>query len=148
MIKAMDELEALYAAYSQALARSKQEKANLQTYFSGMLRSGLGSDGFSGQFAEDVKLCIERFADTKPQSREALEVMHFVLKNGQNAPHSVISMQEAVQGYLLPLTPLLDAADAQELLSEYYDKRAVKRLLPVQKKLMLAIRKQSEVYTR
>lgn len=137
----LDELEKLYSEYVDAMNALAEKNANIQGLFRSMGGGGAGSDICNVKFSEGVKLCLENCADEKPAEGEAMAIAELVLgypaKNA--AGNRATLMMEAVQGALLPIIPFLSKTEAQSLLDRYYDKRAVKRFLPSQKKTYLAL---------
>ena len=144
MSTVLEEVTGLYEAYLDEFHRLEQDRKPLE-----------GAFGFGGgpedypcheKFAEDLKKLLEELTGRNPASEEAAEVLRYIYCGAPSrweAETTVYWMLLAVQGSTLGLIEQLNAADAGALYDTYRDFYPRRQRLPVQGKVLAALRAHS-----
>ena len=95
-------------------------------------------------FYEAVGETVARFAGEELAAEEAFQAARFLLSLTQVERRNLVRpMMEAVQGHALPLIPLLEPGQAEELAHWYGAHYPKRQRLPVQDKVMRALEKRA-----
>ncbi len=135
------DIRALYAAYiekAETLERDRKPGEGLLG-----LKKGPADDPCHGRFAEELEAAVADYAAQPPAPAEAAALLSYMFDVPQAHREPVFAywMLIAVQGLSLPLIDGLDPADADALFRIYEKTYPRWERLPVQKKVLAALRK-------
>ena len=95
-------------------------------------------------FYEEVGETVARFQATEPEAGEVVQAVRFLLTLGQGDRRPLVRpMLEAAQGHALPLIPLLEPGQAEELAHWYGASYPGRQRLPIQERVLRALEKRS-----
>ena len=95
-------------------------------------------------FYEEVGETVARFQATEPEAGEVVQAVRFLLTLGQGDRRPLVRpMLEAAQGHALPLIPLLEPGQAEELAHWYGASYPRRQRLPIQERVLRALEKRS-----
>ncbi|MCR5088731.1 MAG: hypothetical protein K6C08_04365 [Oscillospiraceae bacterium] len=135
-------LKARYESYlEQALTAERNRKPGEGLFGIGKKPS---DDPCHDQFVADLEAMLTEFGEAAPSSKESASVLHWIYEfpRRNREPQSAYWVLLAVQKLTLPLIERLDSTDRTELLNYY--KKAYPRWerLPVQDRILEALKKQ------
>lgn len=136
----LDDIKALYAAYMEEADKAERERKPWDGAF-GMGKKA-SDDPCHTRFAENLDSLLLKAADEKPESGHIRKMLDFIYSAPDEGtqPRSVYWMLIAVHGLTAKLIYQLAPGDAAELCSRYEAKYPRRERLPVQKKVLAALK--------
>ena len=137
------ELELLYEDYLDKVDYLEKNRKLGEGIFG--LKGGPADNPCHDRFAEDLDGFLTRFSESGPETDEILDVLrriYFAPKQHVNL-RTAYWMLQAVQGMTIGLIELLPKESAGELLKQYCKEYPRWERLPVQQKVIAALKNQS-----
>ena len=137
----IEDIKALYGEYLLQAAKLESERKVGDGLF------GMGTkpsdDPCHDEFAKKLEALIGEFASADPTSAEVREVLSYIynMPAEHREPLSSYWMLNAVHGLTLGLAERLSPQDAEKLCKLYEKEIPRRKRLPVQKKVMSALKK-------
>ena len=137
----LEEIRQLYADYLERVRQAEQSRKPLEGYLGFGRR--LGTDPCHNEFAQALDALLLEIDQGAPASAAVREMLEYIYRAPQahQKPLAVYWMLIAVHGPTIRLIDRLDREDAQALWTEYKALYQRGDRLPVQKKVLAALKK-------
>ena len=137
----LEKVEALYRAYVDEFHQSERNRKPLEGAFG--FGGGPQSYPCHERFVQDLELLLRDFAAQAPDSSQVSQILNYICltaparwETGSAADWMLL----AAHSLTLELIPLLSASDAGSLYAAYQAAYPRRRRLPVQNKLLAALK--------